>query len=539
MIFKRKVGLQNKISKTGLFCLLFISSNLLLGMQSNTPSSNQGVTRVYAEYADSTVFEKDNNPDVHILMGNVVFRHDSTYMFCDSAYLYNENNSLEAFSNVRIEQGDTLFIYGDYLIYEGNLNLAKMRYDVRMENHNITLFTDSFNYDRNINVGYYFDGGLMVDSLNELSSIYGQYSPDTKIATFKDSVTLLNPQFTLKSDTLKYNTIDRIATILGPTVIESDSGTIHSTNGWYHTETGRSTLYDRSTVVTKDGTKRITADTLFYNRDIGFGEAFSNMVIDDTTRKVILMGHYGYYDELKDFAFATDSAQFIEYSQKDSLFLHADTLQMQTIGEEREIKAFHGVRIYRVDLQAVCDSLQFNTKDSTLYLYRNPILWNTGYQITGDTIQILFNDSTLERVNVLDRSFAMEKRDSTYFNQIKGKNLTAFFNEGELVQIDVEGNTESIYYPIEDKGTEFLGRNKTESTYMTIYVENRKLAKILLWPSPVAEMVPIPDLSPETKFLKEFVNYDYLRPKSKDDIFTKTVIKAEDVPAPRRQRLNR
>ena len=508
-------------------------------MQSNTPSSNQGVTRVYAEYADSTVFEKDNNPDVHILMGNVVFRHDSTYMFCDSAYLYNENNSLEAFSNVRIEQGDTLFIYGDYLIYEGNLNLAKMRYDVRMENHNITLFTDSFNYDRNINVGYYFDGGLMVDSLNELSSIYGQYSPDTKIATFKDSVTLLNPQFTLKSDTLKYNTIDRIATILGPTVIESDSGTIHSTNGWYHTETGRSTLYDRSTVVTKDGTKRITADTLFYNRDIGFGEAFSNMVIDDTTRKVILMGHYGYYDELKDFAFATDSAQFIEYSQKDSLFLHADTLQMQTIGEEREIKAFHGVRIYRVDLQAVCDSLQFNTKDSTLYLYRNPILWNTGYQITGDTIQILFNDSTLERVNVLDRSFAMEKRDSTYFNQIKGKNLTAFFNEGELVQIEVEGNTESIYYPIEDKGTEFLGRNKTESTYMTIYVENRKLAKILLWPSPVAEMVPIPDLSPETKFLKEFVNYDYLRPKSKDDIFTKTVIKAEDVPAPRRQRLNR
>jgi len=539
VIFKRKVGLQNKISKTGLFCLLFISSNLLLGMQSNTPSSNQGVTRVYAEYADSTVFEKDNNPDVHILMGNVVFRHDSTYMFCDSAYLYNENNSLEAFSNVRIEQGDTLFIYGDYLIYEGNLNLAKMRYDVRMENHNITLFTDSFNYDRNINVGYYFDGGLMVDSLNELSSIYGQYSPDTKIATFKDSVTLLNPQFTLKSDTLKYNTIDRIATILGPTVIESDSGTIHSTNGWYHTETGRSTLYDRSTVVTKDGTKRITADTLFYNRDIGFGEAFSNMVIDDTTRKVILMGHYGYYDELKDFAFATDSAQFIEYSQKDSLFLHADTLQMQTIGEEREIKAFHGVRIYRVDLQAVCDSLQFNTKDSTLYLYRNPILWNTGYQITGDTIQILFNDSTLERVNVLDRSFAMEKRDSTYFNQIKGKNLTAFFNEGELVQIEVEGNTESIYYPIEDKGTEFLGRNKTESTYMTIYVENRKLAKILLWPSPVAEMVPIPDLSPETKFLKEFVNYDYLRPKSKDDIFTKTVIKAEDVPAPRRQRLNR
>jgi lipopolysaccharide export system protein LptA len=539
-IFKQKVGSLNKISKTALFCLLFIFSTVLLGMQPNLAAPLQkGKTKVMMEYADSTVFQKDNNPDIHVMRGNVKFSHEGSYLFCDSAWFYEKDNSLEAFSNVRIEQGDTLFIYGNYLIYEGNINLAKMRESVRMENQNMTLFTDNLDFDRNINLGYFFSGGLLVDSINELTSVYGQYSPGTKMAIFKDKVVLTNPQFVLTSDTLEYNTIDRIATIVGPTVIESDSGTIHSTRGWYNTETDKSGLYERSVITTKDKTKTMTADTLFYNRQTGFGEAFSHMVLNDTVKKIILTGNYGYYDENTDFAFASDSAQFIEYSQKDSLFLHADTLQMQTLGEERELKAFYGVRFYRVDLQGVCDSLQFNTIDSTLYLHKNPILWNTGYQLSGDSIRILFNDSTVERINVLNRSFAVEEKDTTYFNQIKGKNLTAFFTGGELSLIEIEGNTESIYYPIEDKGTEFIGRNKTESTYMTIWVKDRKASRIRWLPEPKAEMLPIPDLNPEEKFLKDFVNYNYLRPKDKEDIFTKTVIKAEDIPAPRRQRTKR
>jgi lipopolysaccharide export system protein LptA len=505
-------------------------------MRQNISSPQQKKTKVIMEYADSTIFEKNNNPDIHVMRGNVRFRHDSTYMYCDSAYFYQNDNSLEAFNNVRIEQGDTLFIYGNYLIYEGNLNLAKMRQNVRMENRNNTLFTDHLDYDRNRSLGYFFDGGLLVDSLNELTAIYGQYSPNTKMAVFKDNVKLVNPQFVLTSDTLEYNTINKVATILGPAVIESDSGIIHSTRGWYNTETDLAILYDRSVVLSKDSAKTLTADTIFYNRQTGFGEAFSRMVLNDTVKKVILMGNYGYYDDITDFAFATDSAQIIEYSQKDSLFLHADTVQMLTVGEEREMKAFYGVRIYRIDLQGVCDSLQFNTNDSTIYLHKNPILWNTGYQITGDTIKILLNDSTLERIDVKDRSFAMEEKDTTYFNQIKGKNLIAFFTGGELSKIEVEGNTESIYYPIEDKGTELLGRNKTESPYMTIHIENRKPVKILWRPSPKAEMLPIPDLIPETKFLKGFVNYDYLRPKDREDIFTQTTIKVEDIPAPKRKK---
>lgn len=504
-------------------------------MQQNVFSEKKG-TKIFVEFADSIVFEKDNNPDIHILRGNVRFRHDSTFLYCDSAYLYNQTNSLEAFSNVHIEQGDTLFIYGDYLHYEGNISLAKMRENVRMENNDMTLFTDNFNYDRVENIGYFFDGGMLVDSLNELTSVYGQYAPDTKLATFNNIVVLTNPQFTLESDTLLYNINTKIATILGPTVIQSDSGTIYSSLGWYNTITENAMLFERSTIVSKDRTKTMTADSLLYNKQTGFGEAFQNMVLNDTARKVILTGHYGYYDELNNFSFATDSAQFIEYSQKDSLFLHADTLQMFTIGVEREIKAFHNVRFYREDLQGVCDSMQFNTKDSILSLYKTPMIWNTGYQITGDTIQVLFNDSTVEKINVLSYSFAIEEKDSIYFNQLKGRNLFAYFNEGELSKIDIDGNAQSIYYPIEDDGTSFIGQNTTESSFMSITVANRKPVRILWYPQPKAEMIPLPDLTQEKKFLKGFVNYNYLRPKNKEDIFTKTKIKTEDVPAPRRQR---
>ncbi|MDR2057672.1 MAG: hypothetical protein LBP83_05215 [Dysgonamonadaceae bacterium] len=526
---------MNKTSLTALFCLLFIVF-VVMGMQQNIPGKKKA-TRLYSEHADSTVFEKDNNPDIHIMRGNVVFRHDSTYMFCDSAYLYLITNTLEAFSNVRIEQGDTLFIYGDYLIYEGDNSLAKMRENVRMENNSLTLFTDNFNFDRIKNIGYFFEGGMLVDSLNELTSLYGQYSPNTKIAAFNQNVVLTNPHFVLTSDTLIYNTINKVATIVGPTVIESDSGTIESCSGWYNTVTDESMLFDRSTLISKDKTKTITADSLFYNRQTGLGEAFSHMVLNDTVKKIILMGNYGYYDETTDFAFASDSAQMIEYSQIDSLFLHADRLQMQTIDQERELKAFYGVRFYRRDLQGVCDSMQFHTRDSVLHLYKNPILWNTNYQLTGDTIRVFFNDSTVERMHVLNYAFSIEQQtDTTYYNQLKGRNLYAFFTAGELSRIEVYGNVESIYYPLDEDGLSFIGQNNAESSFMFITVRNRKPVEIKWYPQPKMEVLPIPDLTPEKKYLKDFVDYNYIRPKNKEDIFTKTIRKLEDIPLPRRQR---
>ncbi len=532
VISKWTVGL-GKHPKTALFCLLFIST-ALLGMQQNPPPEREG-TLIVVEHADNLIIEKDINPDMYKLDGNVIFRHEGTYMYCDSAYLYNNTNSLEAFSNVIIEQGDSLFMYGDYLHYEGNISLAKMLDNVRMENRDLTLYTDHFNYDRIADKAYYFDGGMLVDSVNELTSVYGQYDVQSRIATFQNIVELVNPQFLLESDTLIYDTVSKIASIVSPTKITGDSGVIYSHHGYYNTVEEIAELYNRSTVVSKDQSKTITADTLLYNRITGFSEAFSNMIMNDTARKAIITGNYGFMDERENFAFATDSAQFIEYSQQDSLFLHADTLQMRTVGDEREISAWYGVRFYRIDMQGVADSMQYNTVDTLLSLYKNPILWNENYQVVGDTIRILFNEETIERVNFINYAFAIEHVDSLYFNQLKGRNMTAYFLEGEMHKLDIDGNAESIYYPIEEGGG-YIGQNTTQSSFITIDIRERKPVRIVWSPTPKGVLIPIPDISPENKYLKDFVNYDYIRPKTPQDIFIPTVRRQEDIPPQRRRR---
>ena len=487
-------------------------------------------TKVYLIHSNTLSFDKAVKPDAQILNGDVCFRHDSSYMYCDSAYFFEQTNSLEAFSNVRMEQGDTLFVYGDYLFYDGNTQVAYLRENVRMENGQVTLFTDSLNYERIPNIGYYFEGGLIVDSLNQLSSFYGQYSPETKLAVFNDSVQVENPDFTLYSDTLHYDTESKVATILGPSVIVSDSGTIHTSRGWYDTVNNTSLLLDQSQV--ESGEKILIGDSIFYNRDTGMGEVYGNMSLIDTAQHVTLQGEYGYYNEQTGYAFATDSARFLEYSQGDTLFLHADTLQMVTVDSVyREIKAYYGVRFYRIDMQGVCDSMQFNTRDSVLYMYTEPVLWNEQYQLYVDTIAIYMNDSTIEYAHVIQFAFAAQHVDSSYYNQLKGNDLKAYFEGQAVHQIDVAGNAESIFYPLEKDGAK-VGMNETKSGFLTIWVKDNKLDKLKIWPSPVGSMTPIPDLKPDQKMLKDFYWFDYLRPKNRDDIYE--VVKRKATESPKR-----
>ena len=514
-------------------------------------------TKVNLVHANVWSYDKERNKDAQVLVGEVCFRHDSSYMYCDSAYFFESTNSLEAFSHVRMEQGDTLFVYGDYLFYDGNAKTAYLRDSVRMENRQVTLYTDSLNYERIRNIGYYFDGGKIVDSLNVLSSFYGQYSPATKMAVFNDSVRLENPNFTLYSDTLHYNTVSKIADILGPSVIVSDSGTINTSQGWYNTVENTSSLLQRSVITSGD--KLLIGDSIFYDRNAGYGEVFGNMNIVDSARHVILEGNYGRYNEKTGLAFATDSARCLEFSQGDTLYLHADTLLMQTMdplaGDTlrspipapadslslaagnvqqsdttyREIKAFHGVRFYRKDMQGVCDSMYFSTRDSVLILFKDPVVWNEQYQLYGDTISVYMNDSTIDYAHVRQFSFAAQHVDSTYYNQLKGNDLKAYFQGQAVRQIDVEGNAESIFYPLENDGSK-IARNKTQSGFLSIWIKENKLDKLKIWPAPSGKTIPIPDLTPDDKMLKDFYWFDYLRPKSKDDIYKVVKRKVSEAP---------
>ena len=516
------------LAKVGSILLLSVLFIAILRVYAQPPPSvpPKGVKIIELRKADLLTKYKDS--EAQILKDNVTLYHNGATMDCDSAYWFESQNNFEAFGRVRINQGDTIFIYGDYLHYDGNMQLAKLRNNVRMEDKRATLFTDSLDYDRMMNLGYYFDGGMLVDNENQLTSYWGQYNPDTKEALFSDSVKLVNKNFTLYADTLKYNTETNIADIVGPSTIVSDSGYIYTTRGWYNTVTDDAQLLDRSQVFSADGSKVLIGDTIFYNRKSGIVKAYGHVFLQDTIRNVILRGNYGYYEEKTEYALATDSAYIIDYSQKDSLFLHGDTLKLVTDSIGRQVFAYPNVRFYRVDLQGVCDTLHYVSADSILYLRKDPVIWNEGNQLLGDAIDVYLNDSTIEKVIVRNYAFGAQQRSvPDQFNQLKGKNLIANFENGEVRHILVDGSAESMYYLLEKDST-VIGLNKTESPYLSMDLADNKLEKLKLWSSTQAQTTPLSQLKPEDKTLKGFVWLDYLRPTSKYDIFRRNERKSSE-----------
>lgn len=429
-----------------------------------------------------------------------------------------------------MEQGDTLFLYGDRLFYDGMSQIAQMRMNVRMENRTTTLLTDSLNYDRVYNLGYFFDGGTLMDEQNVLTSEWGEYSPATKQSVFNYNVKLVNPKFTLTSDTLGYNTATKIANIVGPSDIWSDNNHIYSERGIYNTQTGQADLYDRSVLINEG--KQLTGDTLFYDRNLGIGKAFHNMVMTDTVNRNMMTGDYGYYDEKNDYAFATRRAVAIDYSQGDSLFLHADTLMMQTFYQNtdsmyREMKAFHKVRFYRQDVQGVADSLVFSTVDTCLTMYKDPVLWQKNQQLLGEQINIYMNDSTIDWAHVINQALSVEQIDSTLYNQVSGKEMKAYFKDKQMRKVEVIGSVRVVYYPMDSDST-LIGMNVSETSNLDLYLKDQKLERMVMKPKSTGTLYPMTQIPVDKKKLANFVWFDYLRPINKEDIFNWRSKKAED-----------
>lgn len=483
------------------------------------PLEKKNVTLVYLENSESLSFDQLLNPDVQVLKGNVRFRHDNALMYCDSAFFYEKANSLDAFGRVKIVQGDTLFVFGDFLYYDGNIKLARLRQNVRMENRKTTLTTDSLNYDRIANLAYYYTGGKIVDTENTLTSLWGQYSPTTNEALFKTKVHLKNKNFTMDSDTLRYNTKSNIANIVGPThILYNEETDIYSDRGWYNTADERMMLLDRSLVKHKDG-KTMTGDTIFYDKMKKYGEGFGRVVLNDTVQKSTLYGNYVYYNENTEIGLATDSALLMDWSDKDTMYVHADTLHTSKDSIYDVARGYYNVRIFRNDIQGLCDSLAYSARDSVLNMFGNPVLWAEENQLSGEFIQAYTKNQKVERVHIQRSAIAIQQEDSVYFNQLSGKEIIAYMDSGELKKVDVNGNAETIYYPKDEKDSTLIGLNKTQSSFVIMYLKNKKVDRIVMTSATTGTMYPLTQLSGNDLYLKNFFWLDEQRPKSKDDLF--------------------
>lgn len=493
----------------------------LHSVESKSDSAVVKRSYVHLLHADVTKYNKKNNPDVWVLTGDVAFRHDSMYMYCDSAYFYNRKNALQAFGNVRMEQGDTLFLYGDYLDYDGDTNIARVRNNVRLEDKNSVLETDSLDYDRNINLGYYFGGGMLYDNESTLESNWGEYNTVTKEAVFRNEVNLRNPQFVMYSDTLHYNTGTNLAKIVGPTRINSKENKIYSELGYYSTNNRQAILLDRSVVT--NGNRNITADSLFNDEPAGISEAYGDIELTDTVNKNLLSGEYGYFNNLHDSLYITGKALAVDYSQGDSLYMHADTIWMvtQNINTDsvyRQIRAYNKVRAFRTDIQAVCDSLVFDSRDSCMTMYKDPILWSDGRQLVGEEIKMYMDTSSIDWVHVINQTLYAEKADTAEFNQINGQEMKFFFKNKKLDEMQVIGSVHVVYFPLDDDST-MIGMNTTLAGKLVGKMKEGKLHKLIIPTKSSGVFYPMSKIDEKARYLENFVWFDYVRPLNKDDVF--------------------
>ncbi|MBQ2484281.1 MAG: hypothetical protein II519_03080 [Muribaculaceae bacterium] len=477
--------------------------------------------KVFLENADRLSANEAISVDYQVLKGNVRFRRGDMYMFCDSAYFYDATSSLDAFGHVRMEQGDTLFVYADVLHYYGDDQLAQLRDNVRLENRSTTLVTDNLDYEIDTNVGYYFDHGTIVDNRNntELTSVFGRYELDTKNAQFTTDVHLISDKYEMTTNQLDYNLNTHIATIVDETTIVSDSNTIVTTNGWYNTQADDGTLYARSRVIAKDG-KTLVGDTVYYNRQRNYGEARGDVVITDPNNKVILDGDYGYHDDNAHYSYVTRRARAREFSQQDTLYLHADTL-CTLINDDsvRILRAFNAVRFYRKDVQGIGDSLQMSEADSIVNLYHHAVVWSGERQISGEEINVHLNDSAADWATLPQYGLMVEHVGEDYYDQLSGKTMKAYFENKEMRRLDVDGNVLVIMYPMESDST-YNKLVSAESSYLRVLLkEKQEVDKITMWPEVTGKVIPLYLAKRSQLYLPQFNWYDTYRPKDPDDIY--------------------
>ena len=529
------------------FFVLCLWAGLPLSAQTVFPefpeeeAADTASNRVKILNADILSFQRLNGVELQKLIGQVKLLQDSTYFSCDSAYYYEQENRLEAFSDVLVEMPDSVTMKADKASYDGNSRIAEVFNNIVLRDRSVTLTTDHLTYNREEEYGFFDQGGVLLDGDTELTSKLGYYFPQENMAYFRDQVVLNNPDYTLYTDTLAYDTELKIAQFVTTTQIISEDGDITTTSGNYNTEARRVNLFERSRVT--DSTYILTADTLFYNDESNMGFAMGQVIVDQTDTTLQLKGNFGEFNRASDESMVTDNPVAIQIFDSDTLFLFADTLrstiqtqidtirfrnlpaafpvmdslisdttQMDSLAlaadlldglavdtfrvdtiRSRIFTGYYNVRFFMNELQGRCDSLVYFYDDSLLFLFTDPILWSDENQMYGDTIKIWMKHGEADSMWLGQNAFLVSEEDTVGFNQIKGKVMQASFRNGDLSRLYVNGNSESIYFAKEEDSiqTTYQGMNQALSESMTLYFADNDLQRIVFLSRPEGSFKPM------------------------------------------------
>ncbi|WP_081212440.1 OstA-like protein [Salegentibacter sediminis] len=484
--------------------------------------------------SDRTLKNEERYPGAIILgkvENQVYFIHEGIEIWCDQAIHYDQDNFFKAYGNVRMQQGDTVKMQSDYAEYNGNTQFAFASGNVKMERPQTTLETDSLFFDRSKQQAYYRSGGKVTDTASVLTSNIGRYFLEEDKYSFVSEVVLTNPEYVINSEQLDFYSESGHAYLYGPSTIESETSTVYCERGFYDTR-GDTGYFVKNSRIDYNN-RRVEGDSLYFNRNTNFASATNNIKVTDTINKSLVTGHYAEVFRDKDSVFITKRAVAASVQDNDSLFIHSDTIMITGKPDHRVIRGYYDVRLFKSDMSGKSDSIYTDQATGLTKLIninegpvtsittrRSPVLWSGESQMTGDTIHLQSNVETeqLDSLRVFNNAFLIQKDSIKGYNQVKGMDLVGLFEDNELFQVDINKNTETLYYS-RNSEQELIGINKTLSSSIRILMNERQIDDIYYYKNVDGTLTPEEDFPINARQLTGFNWRGEERLLSKEDLF--------------------
>lgn len=533
-----------------LFCIIFylFHSSLYAQQPVADTSGKKKITIINAQRLN---YQKKDSVEFQSAAGKVIIKQETTLFYCDSVVLNKNSNVLEAFGHVHINDNDSIDTYSDYLRYFGNTKKAYLNGNVKLTDGSGTLTTPDLDYDLNTHIGIYTKKGKVVNAKSILTSQEGYYYGETKNVFFKKNVVLVNPDYTVTTDTLLYNTYTNVATFTVPTLIKAANKRKIITSGGYYDMQNKKAYFNQRPHI-EDSSTILDANEVVSDDSTQQSEASGNVVYKDTAQGVTIFSN-NLKSKGKESSFlATQKPIMVIKQDKDSIYMAADTFFSAKLSNLRKFRkvpvildslpandsirindsasakkdsatdrffeAYYNVKIYSDSLQAVGDSLFYSSEDSAFRLFKNPVIWSKESQVTGDTIYLFTQHKQPKRMYAYENALSIQQVGPDYYNQVKGRILNAYFINGDIEHVHVKGNSESIYYG-QDDSSKFIGVNQATADIIDMYFANREAQRVVFRSDLNGTTTPMRQMNPDDMRLRGFKWQDDRRPKTKYDLF--------------------
>jgi len=486
----------------------------------------------------------DDSTQLTILAGTVKLKQGSSLFYCDSCVINNRTQTFEAWGSVHINDSDTSHVYASHMRYFIQKRIAYLDGGVKLTDGKGTLTTPDLEYDMTTSIGTYLHGGKVINKKTTLTSQEGFYYADLHDVYFKKNVLLIDPAYTIRTDSLLYNTQTQMTRFIAQTYIKDSTGrTIETKEGYYNLATGKAEFGQRPIVV--DGPRRYTANRIISDDSTGIVQLIGNAIVKDSVQGTTIIAGLILQDRKNEKTLATNKPLMIIRQDNDSIYITADTLfsarltdlyggkdsivkdtvkgtKVMTVNKKdstnRYLEAYRHVRIFSDSLQAISDSLFYSFSDSVFRLYQDPIVWAKESQITGDTLLLFTKNKKADRLKAFQNSFLVNRLEPGIYNQVRSNRMDGWFTEGNIDSVRSAGDASCIYF-LQDEDSAYTGINESKAEILDTYFKDKELHKVVFRTQVTGTIWPVRQKDPLEMRLPGFRWLDDRRPKTKYDLF--------------------